>query len=42
MAQKGQATFDPATRKAGIRRTVTILLVVIVVLLGLFLLQFVI
>lgn len=36
-----QPQFDPATRKAGVRRTVTILVLVIVVILGLFLLQFV-
>jgi len=35
-----QAPFDPAERRAGVRRTVLILVLVIVVMLGLFLSQF--
>jgi hypothetical protein len=35
-----QVSFDPAARRAGVRRTVIILVVTIVVILGLFLSQF--
>jgi len=37
---RDQATFDPAVRRAGVRRTVWILVIAIVVILGLFLSQF--
>ncbi len=37
---EGQPGFDPATRRAGVRRTVIILILVIAVILGLFLSQF--
>ncbi|GAB3023628.1 MULTISPECIES: hypothetical protein [Oleiagrimonas] len=41
MNRPQQAQFDPAERRAAVRRTVGILVAVIVVILGLFLLQFI-